>query len=63
MTRAKLDVEDLLRIILLLLVVYLLIKVVEAVLGLAFGLVGFLLDPAVAVIVVVLILLWYFDYL
>jgi len=61
MTRAKLDAEDLLRIVLLLLVVYLLIKVVEAALGLAFGLVGFLLDPAVAVIVIVLILLWYFD--
>jgi len=63
MTRAKLDAEDLLRIVLLLLVVYLLIKVVEAALGLAFGLIGFLLDPAVAVIVIVLILLWYFDYL
>lgn len=63
MTRAKLDVEDLLRIILLLLVVYLLIKVVEAALGLALAFVDFLIGPGIAVAIIVLIALWYFDYL
>lgn len=62
MTRAKLDVDDLLKLVLLLLVVYLAVKVIETVLGLALGLLGLVLDPFVAVVVIILIALWYFDY-
>lgn len=61
MNRATLDVEDLLKVILLLMAIYLLIKVVEAALSLTLGVIGLLLDPAVALIVIVLILLWYTD--
>lgn len=63
MIRGTIDVEDLLKLILLLLVVYLSIKVIEAALGLAFGILGLLLDPLVALIVLALVVLWYFDYI
>lgn len=63
MIRGTIDVEDLLKLILILLVVYLAIKVIEAALGLAFGILGLLLDPLVALIVIALIVLWYFDYI
>lgn len=61
MNRGKLDVEDLLKIVLALLVVYLVIKVLDATLSLLGGIVGLLLDPVVALIVIVLIVLWYTD--
>lgn len=63
MIRGTIDVEDLLKLILILLVVYLAIKVIEAALGLAFGILGLLLDPLVALIVIALIVLWHFDYI
>lgn len=63
MIRGTIDVEDLLKLILILLVVYLAINVIEAALGLAFGILGLLLDPLVALIVIALVVLWYFDYI
>lgn len=63
MIRGTIDVEDLSKLILILLVVYLAINVIEAALGLAFGILGLLLDPLVALIVIALVVLWYFDYI
>lgn len=60
MDRAKLDVEDLLKILLLLLIVYLALKILEGIIGLALGL---LLEPVVIVAILIVVALWYFDYI
>lgn len=60
--RAKLDVETLLQIILLLVVVWLALQIIEATLGIL----GVLLGPLSGVfglVIVVLIVLWLLDYI
>ena len=57
--RAALDVDDLLKIILVLVIVWLAISVLEDVLGLLFG----PLSSVVGLVLLVVLVLWYFDYL
>ena len=59
-TRGKLDVEDLLRLVLVLVVVWLVLEIVGGVLGILAGLLG-PLRPLLGVVVVALIVLWLFD--
>lgn len=61
MSRAKLDTDDLLRLVLALLVVYLILKVLDLTLSLLGGLLGVLLEPAVVLIIAVVLVLWYTD--
>jgi hypothetical protein len=58
--RAAIDVDDLLKIVLVLVVVWLALEVVETVLDLTFGLLG-ALRPFVGLIVLILIVLWLLD--
>lgn len=60
MDRAELDVDTLLKIVLLLVIVWLALEVLEGVVGLLTGLLG-LLQPGLGVVLVVLIILWLFD--
>lgn len=55
--RAALEVEDLLKIVLLLVIVLLALEVVEAIFSFAVGILG----PLLALAIAVLILLWLFD--
>jgi hypothetical protein len=60
--RASIEVETLLKIILALVVVWLALQIIEATLGLL----GFLLGPLTNVfglIIIVVIVLWWFDYI
>lgn len=59
--RAALDVDTLLKIVLVLVIVWIGIEIIEGVLNLVFS--GFLsfLRPLIGLIIVVLILLWFFD--
>ncbi|WP_224270585.1 DUF7554 family protein [Haloprofundus salinisoli] len=59
-SRAKLDVEDLLKVVLVLVVVWLVLEIVETALGIVGGLLG-PLQPLLGLIVVTLIVLWFFD--
>ena len=60
MARALLDVDDLLKLVLVLVVVWLALSVVETVFDIFFGLFGFL-PELVGLAVVVLIVLWLLD--
>lgn len=55
--RAALDIDDLLKIILVLVIVWLAISITEDVLGLLFG----PLSSVVGFILLVVLVLWYFD--
>lgn len=58
--RAALDVEDLLKIVLVLVVVWLALEIVDEVLAITLGLLG-PLRPIIGVVVLVLIVLWLLD--
>ncbi|MDS0296042.1 DUF7554 family protein [Halogeometricum luteum] len=58
--RGKLDVEDLLRLVLVLVVVWLVLEIVGGVLGILAGLLG-PLRPLLGIAVVALIVLWLLD--
>ena len=58
--RAALDVDDLLKIVLLLVIVWLALSIIEEVVGL---LLPGPLSSIVGVVVLLLLVLWYFDYL
>ena len=58
--RADVDVETLLKVVLVLVVVWLALEVVEGVLDLAFGLFGFL-RPILGLLILALIVLWLLD--
>jgi hypothetical protein len=60
MDRAKLDVDTLLKIVLVLIVVWIALEVLDTALGLLTGLLG-ILQPFLGVILVVLIVLWLLD--
>lgn len=60
--RAALDVENLLKVVLVLVVVWLILEIVGEVVGLFTSVIG-LFSPLLAVLVVVLIALWFFEYL
>ncbi|WP_251329001.1 DUF7554 family protein [Haloplanus pelagicus] len=60
MHRASLDVEDLLKLVLLLVVVWLALEIVGEVFDIFFGLLGFL-PNVLGLLVVVLIVLWLLD--
>ncbi|WP_224448240.1 DUF7554 family protein [Haloprofundus salilacus] len=59
-SRAELDVEDLLKVVLVLVVVWLVLEIVGTALGIVGGLLG-PLQPLLGLAVVALILLWFFD--
>ncbi|MCG1004461.1 MULTISPECIES: hypothetical protein [Halobacterium] len=58
--RGKLEVEDLLKIVLLLVVVWIALEILEGIIGVLGGLLG-LAPPLLGTIVVVLIVLWLLD--
>ncbi|MFB6219637.1 MAG: hypothetical protein ABEH77_10780 [Halobacteriaceae archaeon] len=58
--RAELEVEDLLKIVLALALVWLVLEILDTVLGLALALLG-PLRPLVGVVLVVLVVLWLVD--
>jgi len=60
MSRAAVDVEDLLKLVLILVVIWLALSIVEAAFDIFFGLFSFL-PQLVGLVVVVLIVLWLFD--
>ncbi|WP_338740597.1 DUF7554 family protein [Haloplanus salilacus] len=60
MNRASLDVESLLKLVLVLVVVWLVLRIAGEVFDLFFGLLGFLPD-LIGLVVVVLIVLWLLD--
>ena len=60
--RAALDIDDLLKIILVLVIVWLVLEILGTVLSITFGFFS-RLGPFLGLLVVVLIILWYFDYL
>ena len=57
--RAALDVDDLLKIVLVLVIVWLAISIVEDVIGFLFG----PLSSLVGLVLLLVLVLWYFDYL
>ncbi len=57
--RAALDIDDLLKIILVLVIIWLAISILEDLLGLIFG----PLSSVVGLVLLVVLVLWYFDYL
>lgn len=57
--RAALDVDDLLKIILVLVILWLAIEILSEFLGLVFG----PLSSVVGLILLVVLILWYFDYI
>ncbi|WP_435119560.1 DUF7554 family protein [Halolamina sp. C58] len=59
-TRGKLEAEDLLKVILVLVVVWLAIEVLDEVLGLFANLLG-LLPDLLGIVIVVLVILWLLD--
>lgn len=61
-TRGELDVEDLLRLVLVLVVVWLALEIVGGVLGILADLLG-PLRPLLGVVVVALIVLWLLDHI
>ncbi|WP_372912838.1 hypothetical protein [Salinigranum sp.] len=60
--RASIDVEDLLKLVLVLVVVWLALEIVGEVVGLFTALLG-PLRPLLGVVVVAVIVLWFLDYL
>lgn len=58
-TRAELAVEDLLKIVLVLVAVWIALEIVDLALGMLFG----PLKPFVGLVILVLIVLWFLDYL
>ena len=60
--RAALDIDDLLKIILVLVIVWLVFEILGTVLSITFGFFR-QLGPLLGLVVVVLIVAWYFDYL
>lgn len=60
MDRGALGVDTLLRIVLVLVVVWLVLQILQSILRLTFGMFRFL-SPLIAVVVVVLIVLWFLD--
>ncbi|MFD1633272.1 DUF7554 family protein [Haloplanus ruber] len=60
MNRALLDVEDLLKLVLVLVLVWLVLRVIGEAFDIFFGLLGFLPD-LLGLVVVVLIVLWLLD--
>jgi purine-cytosine permease-like protein len=58
-TRAGMDVEDLLKIVLVLVAVLVALEIVDLALGILFG----PLKPLVGVVIFVLIVLWFLDYI
>lgn len=60
--RAAIDVEDLLKVVLVLVVVWLALEIVGEIVGVFTALLG-PLRPLLGVLVVVLIVLWFLDYL
>ena len=61
-TRASIDVEDLLKLVLVLVVVWLALEIVGEVVGLFTALLG-PLRPLLGVVIVAVIVLWFLDYL
>lgn len=57
---AKLDVDDLLKIVLVLVVIWLILEIAGEILQLTFGLLG-PLQPIIGLIVLILIVLWLLD--
>jgi hypothetical protein len=60
MSRAAVDVEDLLKLVLVLVLVWLALEIVGEVFDVFFGLLGFI-PNIIGLVVVVLIVLWLFD--
>lgn len=60
--RAALDVDDLLKIILVLVILWLVLEVLETVLSITLGLFSSV-PSIIGLVVIALIVLWYFDYL
>lgn len=60
--RGALDIDDLLKIILVLVIVWLVFEILGTLLSITFGFFR-QLGPFLGLLVVVLIVLWYFDYL
>jgi hypothetical protein len=58
-TRAELEVEDLLKIVLALVAVWVALEIVDLALGMLFG----PLKPLMGVVIFVLIVLWFLDYI
>ena len=58
--RGALEVEDLLKIVLLLVAIWLVLEIVGEVLSIAIGIFG-AFRPVLGVLILVVILLWYFD--
>jgi len=58
--KAAIDVEDLLKLVLLLVVVWFALEIVDTIFGLFFGLLGFL-PQFIGLVIVVLIVLWLLD--
>lgn len=57
-TRAELEVEDLLKIVLVLVAVWIALEILDLALGMLFG----PLKPLMGVVIFVLIVLWFLDY-
>lgn len=62
MTRGKLDTDTLVKLVLLLVVVWLLLEIVETVVGLALGILAGL-PTVIGVALLVLLVLWLLDYI
>lgn len=60
--RAALDIDDLLKIVLVLVIVWLVLEVLESVLSITLGLFSSL-PSIIGLLVIALIVLWYFDYI
>jgi len=60
MDRASLDVESLLKIVLVLVVIWIALEIVGEVFDILFGLLG-MFRPVIGLLIVVLIVLWLFD--
>lgn len=58
-TRAELEVEDLLKVVLLLVAVWVALEIVDLALGMLFG----PLKPLLGVVILVLAALWFLDYI
>lgn len=60
--RGALDIDDLLKVILVLVILWLILEILGTLLSITFGFFS-RLGPFLGLLVVVLIVLWYFDYL
>ncbi|WP_248895781.1 DUF7554 family protein [Haloplanus halobius] len=60
MNRGSIDVEDLLKLVLILVVVWLALSVVEQAFDIVFGLFGFL-QPLIGLLIAIVIILWLLD--